>query len=192
MNVDDLRRKLRERGLAVSRLATEILRQQVLAAAGPNVPEGVVTTTDSYPVANDILSQIRADPPLDAGTIWQWDVGSPACPFEPHQALAGAVFDMTDWRVALSKDLDEYPRGNRYWLPQDHVGCQCSVEIVLGSVIFDAVALDASPFTVRAFGQTVLVTPAAPGTTQEIPDWWLASVTPEAWSEAVREAERRL
>lgn len=57
-----------------------------------------------------------------------WEVGFPAVPFEPHQALAGVTFTNFD-DPALANN-DSFPEFD-FLMPGDHAGCQCDFTPVL-------------------------------------------------------------
>lgn len=58
---------------------------------------------------------------------WRWDVGMPAVPFPPHQALDGLVFQSWDDEQLASAG---FPNRGHYY-PGDHRGCQCDAVPVL-------------------------------------------------------------
>lgn len=59
---------------------------------------------------------------------WRWEVGMPARPFPPHQALAGVIF--RTWDDAALTNGGRFPHGS-YYYPGDHRGCQCDAVPVL-------------------------------------------------------------
>jgi hypothetical protein len=55
-------------------------------------------------------------------TAYEWHVGMPSMPFEPHQRLAGLRF--TAWDDVALSNAGPWPRSSFYY-PGDHRGCQC-------------------------------------------------------------------
>lgn len=61
-------------------------------------------------------------------TAYEWRVGMPSQPFEPHQRLAGLVF--TSWEDEGLTNAGPWPRTGFYF-PGDHRGCQCDAVPVI-------------------------------------------------------------
>lgn len=58
-------------------------------------------------------------------TGWEWIVGLPERPFEPHQELSGIQFQSwDDERLATPGSFPDYP----FLWPGDHSGCQCDAQ----------------------------------------------------------------
>jgi len=53
---------------------------------------------------------------------WQWVVGFPSRPFQPHQDLAGVTF--RDWQDEALTNLGGFPPTSHLY-PGDHNGCLC-------------------------------------------------------------------
>lgn len=183
--LDDLRAAIRARAELVVDLAGQAIVAQLYDAAGPGLPDGAVLT--AIEVEPTIVT-LRISVPDDmiTQTVWTWRTGEPGQPFHPHQRLDGTVFSEADWRDVLA-NTEGWP-GGPYFYPGDHAGCQCTVDNVVGDLVFDPAALDAQPFVIAAFGAQVLVTPPAPERTTEAPTWWTATLTPEAWQRALGDA----
>lgn len=78
-------------------------------------PAGGIATGD---LASDVWDQLGVS---FAG--YEWVVGAPDRPFEPHQDLEGEQFSSFDDDALLS-DSGEFPFVDHYF-PGDHDGCQC-------------------------------------------------------------------
>src|SRR5690606_1919708 len=61
---------------------------------------------------------------------WEWTVGMPSRPFEPHQRLAGVQFASWDDPRLVSAG---WP-GHGFYFPGDHRGCQCDAVPVIVAV----------------------------------------------------------
>ena len=186
ISLDSMRQQIRDRAAAAVDLAGQQIVGDLYDAAGPGLPDGAVQSTIT-PLPAEVVLRLRVDTDSpDSVTVWEWVVGEPSHPFHPHQRLAGVTFDETNWRDVLASD-GGYP-GGPYYTPGDHDGCQCTVDIVIGDLVFDAAALDARPIVVRAFGVDVAVNPAAPQRIDVIPAWWSQTLTAERWRSALRTA----
>lgn len=64
-----------------------------------------------------------SSPPAELVT---WDCGSPARPFPPHQDLCGTETMWTSYEATFASAAGDFPSGESYWYPGDHVGCMCS------------------------------------------------------------------
>lgn len=114
-----------------SRIVTETTRIADGAILDPD--NGVVPadqgTGDATAVltdyTDDLVTQVMDQFAPGATTTYVWQVGDPARPFEPHQNLAGLDATNETYFIVFAKDPGEWPEGNTYWLPGDHVGCQC-------------------------------------------------------------------
>jgi hypothetical protein len=69
-------------------------------------------------VASETFIQLGIGP-----TGYEWFVGAPNRPFDPHQDLDGQPFSSFDDEV-LAADTSEFPFVDHYF-PGDHDGCQC-------------------------------------------------------------------
>ncbi len=58
--------------------------------------------------------------------VVQWECGDPARPFPPHHDLCGTVTEWADYAGTYQSDASGFPRGETYWFPGDHTGCECS------------------------------------------------------------------
>lgn len=81
---------------------------------------------------DDLVQQIMEQFVPGLTTTYEWNVGDPARPFEPHQNLAGEEATNETYFVVFAKDPADFPEGNTYWLPGDHLGCQCWLSTVYG------------------------------------------------------------
>ena len=185
MNFDTLRDHVRARGADVHAAALEAIVAELTSAAGGEITADSFATS-SVPGPTRVEGTVAFDN-ATAVTRWRWERGDPNAPCPQHD-LDGVEFDENDWRDVLAAPGE--PFGAPYWYPGDHTGCQCSVENVVGELIFDPEALEARPTTVRAFGRTVVVTPPAPGRQGQTPPWWRPTLPPERWSAAVAAASR--
>lgn len=66
---------------------------------------------------------------IDRG--YRWQVGAPARPFHPHQALSGYEFSRLDDPLLASGGA--WPFVGHYY-PGDHRGCQCDLEMLLEEI----------------------------------------------------------
>lgn len=194
VSLDAIRARIRQRGIDMVELAGQIIVAALYDAAGPALPDGAVLQSISAG-PDRVTLRLTADTRVTEGTtVWTWRTGEPEHPFHPHQRLDGVVFDEGNWRDVLAADDGgaDWP-GQPWYYPGDHRGCQCVAEIVLGTLVFDPQGLDAQPIIVSAFGQQILVAPAAEQrTTAAAPAWWTATLTVEAWQAALREASAAL
>lgn len=174
---------VRARGAEIHAAALDEIVAELYATAGEGLPAGTIAAASTPGLT--LVEGIVTVENETAATVWQWTVGEPARPYDPHQALDGITFDETDWRDALASS-GEF--GAPYYFPLDHEGCQCEVVNVVGELVFEPAALDASPVTIRAFGQTILVTPSAPERNPDAPAWWNAVLTPDRWRAALEAA----
>lgn len=62
------------------------------------------------------------DAPIEVVT---WECGAPARPFPPHHDLCGTVTEWADYAGTFGADAGSFPRGETYWFPGDHDGCEC-------------------------------------------------------------------
>lgn len=99
-------------------------------AIGSESPGGAVMVDGGTRPAGGIATGealLRAA--VDAGLQlvgWSWQVGAPARPFPPHQALAGVSFTQPD-STELANVTGQWP-GNSHWYVGDHKGCRCTAE----------------------------------------------------------------
>lgn len=133
---------------------TRIVADVVQIADGAPVdPAGVVSAEEPvdsnaapviYDYTDDLARQVIDQMAPEAVTTYVWAVGAPERPFEPHQELAGLEATNETYFVVFAKDPGDFPVGNTYWLPSDHDGCQCWLEISLsaGSTEDEGQALD--------------------------------------------------
>lgn len=106
--------------------------REALAVAGGTTPpsalDGVVDGPVGGVFTGDLVSQVWND--LGIGPRgYEWFVGAPFRPFEPHQDLDGTTFDTFQDDVLLN-DLD-WP-DFEYFFPGDHLGCQCDFAPITG------------------------------------------------------------
>lgn len=74
---------------------------------------------------------------LGASTVaYQWSWGGGSNPFPPHADLDGVVVSGMDDPALL---YDDWPADGGYLAPNDHLGCQCSLDpiIVIGGAVAD-------------------------------------------------------
>lgn len=182
-----LRQRVIDRGEQLVETAGAIIEQEMRDAAGPGLTPDALerdAVTFDEPIVSTTL---RSDVTI---TTWVWVHNhQPPNDFPPHVALDGTTFDENDWRDVLAKDPGDVPFGDAFYYPQQIEGCQCEVDIVSGDLVFDAQGLDASPQVISAFGQQILVTPAAPERSDEAPAWFSEVATQEAWTEALQQAQ---
>lgn len=62
--------------------------------------------------------------------LYEWTLGDPQRPFEPHQMLGGAQFTNETYWSVCAKDPADYPEGEPAYMPGDHFGCQCSLDVL--------------------------------------------------------------
>jgi hypothetical protein len=75
----------------------------------------------------DLVNEVLAQ--MGFGTeAYEWVVGAPSRPFEPHQELDGVTFE--DWSDPVLANGGSFPAGG-YYIPGDHAGCQCDVAPVI-------------------------------------------------------------
>lgn len=184
--LDGLRDRLRARGEEIAELAAADMVAQMYDAAGPGLPDGTIVQQTVDSGGTSVTVRISVPEEQESLTVWEWKTGEPSFPFHPHQRLDGVAFNEGDWQDVLSNE-EGWP-GVRFFYPGDHDGCQCTVENLVGDLIFDPEALLAEPLRVTAFGQDILVVPAAPERTGEPPEWWTDTVTPERWRAAVEDS----
>jgi len=118
-----------------TRVPSSLVRD-ALAQAG-----GVTASPDTRPAEAPAGEVALGDGMLDylsgaygANPVgWRWDYGDPSArtqPFEPHENLDGVEF--TTWDDPLLANSEGWPDVD-YYQPQDHDGCLCAVEIILGN-----------------------------------------------------------
>lgn len=107
------------------------LREALSVAGGspaPAVLDGVMDTPSGGIFTGDLVTSVWND--LGVGPQgYEWFVGAPAFPFEPHQDLDGTQFETFQDDV-LVNDLD-WPESDHFF-PGDHLGCQCDFAPLAG------------------------------------------------------------
>lgn len=188
MDTAALRERLAARGVEIATAATETMLAALYEEAGLGLPSGIVMVDGPDLIDRTITATLSVNN-AEAETIWQWIVGEPQCPFEPHQLLDGETFDRSNYQDVLASD-GEF--GSDFYYPLDHAGCQCQAIPLVGEEDFDPAGLAGVPIFVKAFGQTIAVTPAAPSRTPGlVPEWWSTVLTADRWAQAVQEAAAR-
>lgn len=111
-------------------LVRQTMAQAGGASAAPNArpldaPPGGVALGDS-------LLDLMQDAYHQVIQGWRWVYGDPAArrqPFEPHYDLDGKEF--ASWDADVLYNPEPFPE-EPFFRPQDHEGCLCAVEVVLG------------------------------------------------------------
>lgn len=117
-------------GLSRAGGSTGTLVESAIGPGLPKVPAAVIEADGS--VAGGVasgpttLEVYRGLGFVKAG--YQWSVGAPAVPFEPHQALDGVVFET--WDDPVLANPGDWP-AEAYFRPADHLGCQCEATLLL-------------------------------------------------------------
>lgn len=83
---------------------------------------GVAAGALNLGLASDLGAQVG---------LWQWQVGAPAHPFEPHQDLDGQIFDDGDTNDTSRANTSDAWIGSTSYFPGDHEGCQCSASYLV-------------------------------------------------------------
>lgn len=84
----------------------------------------------TWDYTDELVSGLVSTKVPGAVTTYEWAVGAPERPFEPHQELAGVTFnDDTFWSIC-AKDPADFPYGDPAYMPGDHDGCQCELEVM--------------------------------------------------------------
>lgn len=107
--------------------------REALARAGGLVADSGAPSVVSEGIASGgpasgrtMLRLVMGTGALEVG--WRWDVGFPAVPFHPHQALAGVEFRA--WDAEVLTNASGFPHGGFYY-PGDHKGCACDAVPIL-------------------------------------------------------------
>lgn len=184
--VAELRDRVRVRGYDVSKAAADLLVDRMTAEAGPTLrPEWVRLDAPRFrPERWTVRLEVTA-----IGSVWQWQTGDPATPFDPHHdaALDGVQFDDTNWRDVLAKDPGVFPVGNMFWFPGDHRGCQCEAVTVVGDEAFNPDGARTSSSSVRLPGGGTVTATRSPDTVRLVPAWWADVVNGPGWAAAVED-----
>ncbi len=108
------------------------LREALAVAGGapaPSALDGVVDGPTGGVFTGDLITSVWNS--LGIGPRgYEWIVGAPSRPFEPHQDLEGVQFATFDDDV-LAADAGEFPFVDFYH-PGDHLGCQCDFAPITG------------------------------------------------------------
>jgi hypothetical protein len=111
--------------------------RQALARAGGVVEPGAAPSGTVRAIAGDGSAGGVATGPRAVRALvevnqlvaaWEWNVGLPSFPFQPHQALAGTRFE--SWDDAALSNSTGFPAYGHYF-PGDHRGCQCDAVPVI-------------------------------------------------------------
>lgn len=104
-------------------LPKSILRPALSLADGRRV------AADGDPTGEGLLLEawltFDADAPVE---MVVWRCGDPARPFPPHHELCDTTVAWADYASVFASDAGSFPRGETYWFPGDHAGCECSEE----------------------------------------------------------------
>jgi hypothetical protein len=107
------------------------LREALAVAGGSPAPSALDGTVDAATggiFTGDLISSVWNK--LGVGPRgYEWFVGAPARPFEPHQDLDGVQFETFSDDV-LAADGGEFPFVD-FYRPGDHLGCQCDFAPIL-------------------------------------------------------------
>lgn len=108
------------------------LREALAVAGGapaPSALDGVVDAPSGGVFTGQLVTDVWNS--LGIGPRgYEWFVGAPARPFEPHQDLDGVEFSTFSDDV-LAADGGEFPFVDFYH-PGDHLGCQCDFAPIVG------------------------------------------------------------
>lgn len=183
---DELRDRVRQHGGELTKRGSDLLVDRLRDEAGPTLrPETIQLSTPQFtPERWSTTLTVTG-----VGTVWQWQTGDPANPFEPHHAaeLDGAIFDESNYLEVLAKDPGVFPTGNTFWFPGDHSGCTCVAANLSGDDPFNPGGVRTTATTLRLPGGATATVTRGPATVGLVPEWWAQIVNPQGWREALED-----